>query len=89
MYGDSESLLGKWFRRSGKRDQIFLATKFGYIKGDPNFAVNTSGKYCKKACAESLKLLGVDHIDLCEYSVYQDIRTSSASNGTYVLFLNR
>jgi aryl-alcohol dehydrogenase-like predicted oxidoreductase len=29
MYADSEDLLGKWFKRTGKRDQIFLATKFG------------------------------------------------------------
>ncbi|RHZ43092.1 putative aldo-keto reductase (AKR13) [Aspergillus thermomutatus] len=29
LYGDNEELLGKWFRRTGKRDQIFLATKFG------------------------------------------------------------
>lgn len=26
---DSEDLIGKWFRRTGKRDEIFLATKFG------------------------------------------------------------
>lgn len=27
VYGDSEDLLGKWFKRTGKRDEIFLATK--------------------------------------------------------------
>lgn len=27
MYGDSEDLLGKWFERTGKRSEIFLATK--------------------------------------------------------------
>jgi len=27
MYGDSELLLGKWFKRTGKRNEIFLATK--------------------------------------------------------------
>ena len=25
--GESETILGKWFRRSGKREQIVLATK--------------------------------------------------------------
>lgn len=29
IYGDSEELFGKWFKRTGKRDEIFLATKFG------------------------------------------------------------
>lgn len=39
VYGDSEDLLGKWFKRTGKRDEIFLATKVcrspvkGYIIG--------------------------------------------------------
>jgi aryl-alcohol dehydrogenase-like predicted oxidoreductase len=27
IYGDSEDLIGKWFKRTGKRDDIFLATK--------------------------------------------------------------
>jgi aryl-alcohol dehydrogenase-like predicted oxidoreductase len=27
MYMDSEDLLGKWFARTGKRSEIFLATK--------------------------------------------------------------
>ena len=29
VYGDSEDLLGKWFVKSGKRSEIFLATKGG------------------------------------------------------------
>ncbi|KAH6652464.1 putative aldo/keto reductase [Truncatella angustata] len=63
MYGDNEELLGKWFKRTGKRDQIFLATKFGFIKGS-HADIDSSAGYCKKACAESLKALGVDCIDL-------------------------
>ncbi|KAI1078632.1 aldo/keto reductase [Whalleya microplaca] len=64
LYADSELLLGKWFKRTGKRDQIFLADKFGHIKGDKTFAVDTSAAYCRKACEESLRILGVDYIDL-------------------------
>ncbi|KAI1125428.1 aldo/keto reductase [Nemania abortiva] len=64
LYGDSEELLGKWFRRTGKRNDIFLATKFGFIKGDPTHGTDTSYAYTKKACAESLRLLGIDCIDL-------------------------
>ncbi|KAI8625480.1 putative aldo/keto reductase [Xylariaceae sp. FL1651] len=63
MYGDCEELLGKWFKRTGKRDQIFLATKFGFVKGSMS-EIDSSAAYCKKACAESLKSLGVDYIDL-------------------------
>ncbi|PIG86876.1 hypothetical protein AARAC_009009 [Aspergillus arachidicola] len=62
VYGDSEDLIGRWFQRNpGKRDQIFLATKFGIAgpgvaRGDP--------EYVKLACNRSLARLGVDHIDL-------------------------
>ena len=31
IYGDSEDLIGKWFKRTGNRDKIFLATKFGIV----------------------------------------------------------
>jgi aryl-alcohol dehydrogenase-like predicted oxidoreductase len=30
VYGESEDLLGKWFKRTGKRDEIFLVTKVWY-----------------------------------------------------------
>jgi aryl-alcohol dehydrogenase-like predicted oxidoreductase len=64
MYGDSEDLLGKWFTRTGKRNDIFLATKFANVNRDGNWSVDSSPKWCKEACAKSLKRLGVDCIDL-------------------------
>ncbi|KAH8179378.1 aldo/keto reductase family protein [Sarocladium implicatum] len=64
LYGDNEELLGKWFKQTGKRDDIFLATKFGFVKGSKAHEVDSSAAYCKKACAESLRVLGVNHIDL-------------------------
>ncbi|RYO86800.1 hypothetical protein DL766_000160 [Monosporascus sp. MC13-8B] len=65
FYGDNEELLGKWFKRTGKRDQIFLATKFGAPTAkNKKTEPDSSGAYCKEACAASLKALGVDHIDL-------------------------
>lgn len=48
------------FKRTGKRDEIFLATKFGYrpprIDGTP--------EYVREAIQKSLTRLGVDSIDL-------------------------
>ncbi|KAJ9605023.1 hypothetical protein H2200_010412 [Cladophialophora chaetospira] len=62
FYGDSEVLLGKWFKRTGKRNEIFLASKFGI---DPsNFAVDSSAENCRKSCEKSLQRLGVESIDL-------------------------
>jgi len=68
LYGDNEALLGKWFKRTGKRDQIFLATKFGYASAKNFKHIDSSAEYCKKACEKSLETLGVDYIDLCELS---------------------
>jgi len=67
MYGDSEDLLGRWFKNNpGKREYNFLATKFAnHI--DPETGartVNNEPEYVKQACDKSLKRLGVDHIDL-------------------------
>ncbi|KAL4865587.1 hypothetical protein BDV12DRAFT_188070 [Aspergillus spectabilis] len=65
LYGDNEEIVGKWFQRTGKRDQIFLATKFGFVKGGkPGYETDSSASYCKNSCEESLKRLGVDSIDL-------------------------
>ncbi|OAA60295.1 aldo-keto reductase (AKR13) [Niveomyces insectorum RCEF 264] len=64
LYGDSEILLKKWFQRTGKRDQIFLADKFGFVKGKQIADVDSSATYCKQACNASLEALGIDVIDL-------------------------
>jgi aryl-alcohol dehydrogenase-like predicted oxidoreductase len=67
MYGigDNEELIGKTLR--GRRDEVFLATKFGNVrkKDDPAFwAVSGKPEYVRAACDASLKRLGMDHIDL-------------------------
>lgn len=59
-------MVGKWFKRTGKRNKIFLASKFGIMMEGREFkGIDSSGEYCKKACAQSLEKLGVDCIDLC------------------------
>jgi aryl-alcohol dehydrogenase-like predicted oxidoreductase len=63
--GDNEELIGKTIR--GRRDQVFLATKFASVrkKDDPTFwAISGKPEYVKTACEASLRRLGVDHIDL-------------------------
>lgn len=63
--GDNEELVGRTIR--GRRDEVFLATKFANVrkKEDPTYWV-LSGKpaYVREACDASLKRLGVEHIDL-------------------------
>ncbi len=68
MYGPhtNETLVGKAIAGS-RRDQAFLATKFG-IRLDPTdphaSGVDGRPEYVQAACEGSLKRLGVDHIDL-------------------------
>lgn len=61
LYGDSEELLGKWFARTGVRNEIFLATKFARTD---EFAQDDDGQCIKDACNRSLQRLGVRTIDL-------------------------
>jgi aryl-alcohol dehydrogenase-like predicted oxidoreductase len=66
MYGvgRNEELVGKAIR--DRRDQVFLATKFGNVRG-PNgefLGVRGDPQYVREACEASLARLGVEVIDL-------------------------
>ena len=67
MYGPftNEELVGRAIR--GKRDQVFLASKFSILR-DPNDpsvrGVSGRPEYVRQAIEGSLKRLGVDHLDL-------------------------
>jgi aryl-alcohol dehydrogenase-like predicted oxidoreductase len=66
MYGvgKNEELVGRAIR--GRRDEVFLATKFGNVRG-PNgefLGVKGDPDYVRSACEASLKRLGVEVIDL-------------------------
>src|SRR5246127_1162831 len=63
--GDNEELVGRALR--GRRDQVFLATKFGNVrkKDDPSYhVIDGRPEYVRAACDASLKRLGTDRIDL-------------------------
>jgi aryl-alcohol dehydrogenase-like predicted oxidoreductase len=63
--GDNEELISKTLR--GRRDKVFLATKFANqrTKADPTkWSISGKPEYVKQACDASLKRLGIDHIDL-------------------------
>ncbi|CAF9914602.1 hypothetical protein IMSHALPRED_001957 [Imshaugia aleurites] len=64
IYSDSEDLIGKWFERTGKRDDIFLATKFANVIKDGERMVRSDPEYVREACEKSLKRLGISSIDL-------------------------
>lgn len=87
--GHSEALLGRWFARTGRRDDVFLATKGTAIVGDLD-AVWASGEpdwpeafrtfegagaeALRRHLDDSLRRLQTDHIDL--YYVHVDDRST-------------
>ena len=60
--GESETVIGKWFRQSGKRNRVMLATKVGKPMGDGK--VGLAPAYIREAVDASLRRLKTDHIDL-------------------------
>jgi aryl-alcohol dehydrogenase-like predicted oxidoreductase len=60
--GESETIIGKWLARSGKRGRIVLATKVGKDMGDGK--VGLAPAYIRSAVEASLKRLRTDVIDL-------------------------
>ena len=63
--GLTEQIIGRWFRQGGgRRENVVLATKvFGRMGDWPNQS-RLSALHIKRACEESLRRLGTDHIDL-------------------------
>jgi len=72
-YGSTERILGSWLKKSGKRNQVVIATKIAgpaphlnYMRphlnnGEGN---NLDRQSVLEACDASLKRLGTDYIDL-------------------------
>ena len=60
--GESETILGKWLKQSGKRKDIVIATKVGMEMGPDQKGLSRS--YILKEVEASLKRLQTDTIDL-------------------------
>lgn len=66
-YGSTEKIIGSWFKKSGKREEIILATKIAgpnpsltHIRGNNDFSPNS----ILDALNKSLHRLQTDYIDL-------------------------
>jgi len=63
-YGESEEVVGKILKETGKRDKVILATKFGWYMGEGANDYGASLKHIIESCEASLKRLKTDYIDL-------------------------
>jgi len=73
--GESETIIGKWLKKSGKRDQVLITTKVGVdinVKSMPG-AVTLKPDYILKEVEDSLKRLQIDCIDI--YMAHRDDET--------------
>jgi len=66
--GDSETIIGKWFAKTGKRKDVILATKVGMDMGDDKKGLKAA--YIRQAVEDSLLRLQTDYIDI--YQAHKD-----------------
>jgi aryl-alcohol dehydrogenase-like predicted oxidoreductase len=66
--GESEALIGRWLKRSGKRDRVAIATKVGMDMGSGKTGL--SKRRIFEAVDESLRRLQIHTIDL--YQTHKD-----------------
>ena len=66
--GESETIIGNWFRQSGKRRRVVLATKVGKPMGDADKGLSKA--YIRRAVEASLRRLKTEVIDL--YQAHDD-----------------
>lgn len=66
--GESETIIGNWLKKSGKRNKVVIATKVGMQMGDGSKGLKKD--YILKSAEDSLKRLQIDCIDL--YQSHQD-----------------
>jgi aryl-alcohol dehydrogenase-like predicted oxidoreductase len=62
--GVSEGIIGSWLARSGKRDQVVLATKARFSMGDSPLETGAGRRHLRHSLQASLARLGVDEVDL-------------------------
>ena len=60
--GESETIIGKWLQRSGKRAKVVIATKVGKEMGPDKSGLSKA--YILQAVEDSLRRLQTDYIDL-------------------------
>jgi aryl-alcohol dehydrogenase-like predicted oxidoreductase len=60
--GESETIIGDWLKKSGKRDKVIIATKVGKPMGEGKKGLSKA--YITQAVEASLKRLQTDYIDL-------------------------
>lgn len=74
--GQTEKIIGKWFKTNGKRNRVFLADKVYHLSEksffNPNDEKGISAYKMRRHLEESLTRLETDHIDL--YQIHHEVQ---------------
>ena len=65
--GESETIIGKWLKRSGRRKDVLIATKVGNVMSPEKKGLSKA--YISRAVEDSLRRLQTDSIDLYQSHV--------------------
>jgi len=59
-------MLGRWLKKTGRRSEVFLCTKWGGFDpdGNPQDGVISQPSHIRKSVERSLRMLDTDYIDL-------------------------
>jgi aryl-alcohol dehydrogenase-like predicted oxidoreductase len=71
--GISEEIVGRWLADRGNRDEVVIATKARFPMGEGPNRAGLSRRWLVRACEDSLRRLGVDHIDLYQTHAWDPV----------------
>ncbi|TFV63008.1 aldo/keto reductase [Geodermatophilus sp. DF01-2] len=73
--GAAEEIVGRWLasRPADVRDRVVLATKGRFPMGEEPNALGNSRRHLRRALDDSLRRLGVDHVDLYQLHAWDPI----------------
>lgn len=85
--GESETIIGKWLKRSGKRERVLIATKVGKSMGPGRKGL--SAAYIAEAVEDSLRRLQTDVIDLYQSHEDDDSTPLEETLGAYAKLIQQ
>lgn len=78
--GESETVIGNWLKRRGRRDDVLIATKVGNDMGQGK---NLTEPYILRSVDDSLRRLQTDYIDLYQEHFDDDVTPVEETMGAF------
>ncbi|MBX9258729.1 aldo/keto reductase [Desmonostoc muscorum CCALA 125] len=85
--GESETILGKWLKQHGHRDQVVIATKIGSDMGVKGKGL--SRKHIQQGIEDSLQRLQTDYIDLYQSHIDDETTPIEETLETYASLIRQ